>query len=183
MTRVAIPAGSVVAGPFRGDREIGPIGTASRVAAGLVAIVLPIALEGISWWDVGAALVAFPLIATGIALLAGAGSERVSSGALGRADAACCSSPSCAILAILVAVPVGLTFVTPADGVAVWVWIGASLLLAAARGHGGCELLAFPNAIMRRQDRIGCIVFTPIDAAEARRAGRAQAGRQDILER
>jgi hypothetical protein len=177
MTRVATSAGSVIAGVVRGRREIGPIGTASRVAAGLLAIALPIALEGIGWWDLGAALVAFPLIATGIALLAGIGSERVASGALGRADIACCSGPSCAILAVLVAVPIGLTFVTPVTGVAVWVWIGASLLLAAARGQGGCELLAFPNAITGRPDRIGCIVFTPIDAAEARRARRARAGR------
>jgi cobalamin synthase len=170
MSHAATSAGRAVGGLLGGDREIGPIGTVARVAAGLLAIILPIALEGISWWDVGAALVAFPLIATGIALLAGASSQRVSSGALGRAEAACCSGPSCAILAILVAIPVGLTFVTPVTGVAVWVWIGASLLLAAARGQGGCELLAFPNAITGRRDRIGCIVFTPIDAAEARRA-------------
>ena len=78
------------------------------------------------------------------------------------------------MLAVLVAIPVGLTFVTPANGVAVWIWIGASLLLAAARGQGGCELLSFPNAITGRRDRIGCVVFTPIDAAEARRAGHAR---------
>jgi hypothetical protein len=176
LSHVATPAGRLAGGIFGGDREIGPIGAASRIAAGLFAIALPIALEGISWWDLGAALVAFPLIATGITVLAGVGYERVSSGALGRADVACCSIASCAIMAVLVAVPIGLTFVTPVTGVAVWVWIGASLLLAAARGQGGCELLAFPDAITGRRDRIGCIVFTPIDAAEAR-ARRARASR------
>jgi hypothetical protein len=29
-------------------------------------------------------------------------------------------------------------------------------------------VLAFPNAITGRRDRIGCILYTPIDAAEAR---------------
>jgi hypothetical protein len=46
---------------------------------------------------------------------------------------------------------------------------------AAVRGEAGCEMLAFPNAITRRKDRIGCILFTPIDAAEAR----ASAGRHE----
>lgn len=64
MTRIATSAGSVVAGLVRGGREIGPIGTSARVPAGLLAIVLPIAVDGIGWWDLGAALVAFPLIAT-----------------------------------------------------------------------------------------------------------------------
>jgi hypothetical protein len=55
-----------------------------------------------------------------------------------------------------------------------WVFIGSSMLLGAARGDAGCEVLAFPNAITGRRDRIGCILFTPIDAAEARRSqGRA----------
>jgi hypothetical protein len=29
-------------------------------------------------------------------------------------------------------------------------------------------VLAIPNAITGRRDRIGCILYTPIDAAEAR---------------
>jgi hypothetical protein len=163
-------------GLSRGGREIGPIGTASRVAGGLMAIILPIALEGIGWWDAAAALVAFPLVATAVAALAGPTFERLAPGSLRRAEAIC-SGPSCALIAILIAIPVGLTFVTPVDGVAIWAWIGASLLLAAARGQGGCELLAFPNAITGRRDRIGCIIYTPIDSAEARRAELARARR------
>lgn len=169
MTRIAAWAGSAGGGPSRGHREIGPIGTASRLAGGLIAIIVPIALGGIGWWDLAAALVAFPLVATAVAALVGVGSGRLAPGLLRRADAIC-SGQSCALIAILIAIPVGLTFVTPVSGVAVWVWIGASLLLAAGRGQGGCELLAFPNAITGRRDRIGCIIFTPIDAAEARRA-------------
>ena len=67
------------------------------------------------------------------------------------------------------AIAVGLTFVTPADEPAVWLWIGMSLVLAAARGDAGCEVLAVANLLTGRRERVGCIVFTPIDAAEARR--------------
>jgi len=59
--------------------------------------------------------------------------------------------------------------VTPADEPAVWLWIGMSLVLAAARGDAGCEVLAVANLLTGRRERVGCIVFTPIDAAEARR--------------
>jgi hypothetical protein len=45
------------------------------------------------------------------------------------------------------------------------------MLVAALRGYAGCEVLAIPNTITGecpRNDRIGCIIYTPIDVAEAR---------------
>jgi hypothetical protein len=57
-----------------------------------------------------------------------------------------------------------------------WSFLGASMLFAALRGYGSCEVLAFPNALTGRGDRVGCVIYTPIDAAEARhRARRARA--------
>ena len=47
---------------------------------------------------------------------------------------------------------------------------GGSMLLAAARGYAGCEILAISNWILRRDDQLGCVVFSPIDAVEARRS-------------
>jgi hypothetical protein len=44
-------------------RRIGRAGTAARVPNGLSAIVLPVALSDVTWWDVGAALVVLPLTA------------------------------------------------------------------------------------------------------------------------
>ncbi|MGH2910156.1 MAG: hypothetical protein ACRDK8_12770, partial [Solirubrobacteraceae bacterium] len=44
-------------------RQIGPIGTSARIAGGAVAVGLPVALDGFSWWDAGVALIALPLIA------------------------------------------------------------------------------------------------------------------------
>src|SRR5437773_1991913 len=45
---------------------------------------------------------------------------------------------------------------------------GTSMLLAAARGYAGCEVLAISNTLLRRDDQIGCLVFGPLDAAEGR---------------
>ena len=153
-----------------GDRrEIGPIGTASRLAGGLIAIAVPIAFGGFGWWDAGAAFVALPLAATAAAALVTAGYRALDLEPLGRRDAIC-SGPACWLVGLVLAFYVGLTFLTPLDGdVAFWVWIGTSLLVGAARGYAGCEVLAIPNLITRRRDRIGCILYTPIDRAEARR--------------
>ena len=37
----------------------------------------------------------------------------------------------------------------------------------AARGYAGCESLAITNWILRRDDQVGCVVFSPLDAVEA----------------
>ena len=43
---------------------------------------------------------------------------------------------------------------------------GASMLLAAVRGYGGCEVLAVSNWLLGRDDQIGCALFWPIDHRE-----------------
>ena len=90
------------------------------------------------------------------------------------------SAPARSLIEILLALSFAVSAVTPAAGdVVFWVWLGASMLVAGAAAYGGCEVLAFPNVFTGRRDRIGCIVFTPIDTAEtryrARRAARALA--------
>lgn len=163
-TVVTQPAG----GAGTRAREIGPIGTASRLAAGLAALVLPIVFEGVGWWDV--------LGWVGLALLATAASrpvllalERSAPGECGR-ELGACSAAACFLAALLLAASAGIGVATPAQGdVVFWGFLGLSMLVAAVRGDAGCEVLALPNALLRRRDRIGCILFTPIDAAEARR--------------
>jgi hypothetical protein len=46
---------------------------------------------------------------------------------------------------------------------------GTSMLLAAARGYAGCEVLAISNWLLRRDDQIGCLLFLPVDSVENRR--------------
>jgi hypothetical protein len=158
------------------DRGIGPIGTASRTVGGLIAIGVPIALSGIGWWDVGAALVALPLITMALSALVTAGYERFAPESLARRHSIC-SGPACVLVAAVVGVAIALSIVTPVNEVAIWSFFGVSMLFAALRGYAGCEVLAIPNAITGRRDQIGCVLYTPIDAAEAKhkaaRPGRA----------
>jgi hypothetical protein len=157
-------------------RDIGPIGTASRLAAGFAAIVVPIASSGLGWWE-WAALDAFAILAPPMAWAVLGGYERWAPEAFASRHLML-SAPSCSLIAIFVALSFAVSALTPADGdVVLWVWLGASMLVAGAAGYGGCEVLAFPNVFMGRRDRIGCVLFTPIDAAEARyRARRAARG-------
>lgn len=159
-------------------REIGPIATAARVIGGLIAITVPVSLSGFAWWDAATAFIALPLVATGAAVLVTSGYRRLAPDALSRSGAIC-SGPACWLVAIMVAAAVAIDALTPASGVvALWVWLGGSMLVAAARGYGGCEVLAIPNLLTGRRDQIGCILYTPIDRAEARRA----AGRRGALD-
>ena len=54
---------------------------------------------------------------------------------------------------------------------AVLIFYGSSMLLAAARGYAGCEALALPNWLLKRDDQIGCLCFSPIDHAEGKLRG------------
>jgi hypothetical protein len=152
-------------------RDIGPIGTATRILGGVIAIAVPVALDGIGWWDVGVALIALPVVALAAGTLVTSIYERYAPEGLARREAIC-SGPACWTWAIVIVAAVSLAALTPANAVAFWAWLGASLLLAAARGYGGCELLAFPNLIRGRRERIGCMLYGPIDAAERRRSRR-----------
>ena len=62
-------------------------------------------------------------------------------------------------------------FIIPFTREAALLFFGASLLLAAARGYAGCESLAISNWLLRRDDQVGCVVFSPIDEVEARVTG------------
>ncbi len=56
-------------------------------------------------------------------------------------------------------------FYTPLHHV-MWFYLGVSLLVAAIRGYAGCEVLAISNWVTGRDDQVGCIVLSPIDALE-----------------
>ena len=55
-------------------------------------------------------------------------------------------------------------------------FFGASKLLAAVRGYAGCEVLAVSNWLLRRDDQVGCVVFSPIDEIEAQLTGKIATG-------
>jgi len=41
------------------------------------------------------------------------------------------------------------------------IFYGASMLLAAARGYAGCEVLAVSNWLLRDDEQVGCGLFAP----------------------
>ena len=57
-------------------------------------------------------------------------------------------------------------FAIPFTRDATALFYGASLLLAAVRGYAGCEVLAISNWLLGRDDQVGCVVFSPLDAVE-----------------
>ena len=69
---------------------------------------------------------------------------------------------------LIIAIGVGMTFVTPIDAGALWLFFGTSLLLVAVRGDAGCEVVAFSNAIAGHRDTTGCVAFAPVDRLETR---------------
>jgi hypothetical protein len=64
-------------------------------------------------------------------------------------------------------VAVGMAlFRTPAAGAALF--YGVSLLVGAWRRQPDCEATILSNWLLRRDDQVGCPIFTPIDLAEER---------------
>lgn len=147
---------------YRFGRAIGPWGTAARTlaAAGSFAWALAVPHNhplghlpgtGLLWWNVLLGLVLTPAAATVAMRLRGRDAVPLTAG----------HAAQCAVVVAFLA----LTQVLP---VAMLLALGANFLVQVVRGDGGCELLAIPNWLLRRHDRLFCLVFTPIDAVEAR---------------
>jgi hypothetical protein len=147
------------------QHKIGIIGTAARVALGLV--LLGSVVYGqlsshltLATWALG--LIGFP------ALMLAWHRWRI------HRDLAPFYYTSPLSFVLSVAAPLALYFTwwyAPAFSVtsdAILIFVGGSLMLAALRGHAGCELLALSNWLLRRNDQIACAAFTPIDILEKR---------------
>jgi hypothetical protein len=144
-------------------RRIGTIGTASRALAGLALLYLALSDGGLSWglrwYDVALGLGVFPAVMVGIGLAARrfAGAPVRFTGPLG--------------LAANAAMGVAL-FANEYTAGGAAPFVGTALLVAAWRAQPGCELTVLSNSLLRRDDQIGCFVFTPIDELEARLTAR-----------
>jgi hypothetical protein len=149
------------------SRQIGPIGTAARAMLGSAAIAYTVVADGLGPWDVAAGLLAFPILASLLHAVVASAYERA---AMGRAWSRSTRTwvVSVAVLALFLAIAVGLTFVTPIDAGSIFLFFGASLLIVAARGDAACEVLAVVNAITGHRDGTGCVAFAPVDSVEGR---------------
>jgi hypothetical protein len=149
-------------------RRIGPIGTTTRLvaAAGLLYLAfLDGTSWGLEWYDAAVGLAVLP--AAGLAF--GLAARRYASGPV-RFMGSAGTTANCLLLVAL-----GVNPYT-AGGAALF--YGATLLLATWRDQPGCEATVLSNALLRRDDQIGCPLFSPIDEAEMRLAARQAARRQ-----
>lgn len=153
-----------------GQRAIGRWGTVARLVVGVVLL----ADVAFGHWASGFRPTAWALGLVGFpAILLAAQWRRVWSGrAPMRATGPSGHVINCAVFLALYLTP----HYAPALSVtsdAALVFYGASMLLAAARGYAGCEVLAVPNWVLRRDDQVGCMLFAPLDHVERHHASRA----------
>lgn len=157
------PSDSASALRWRRGRTIGPWGTTVRAVTGVAAIAAGVAvphkhplldLPGASSNLLGllVGLVAMPVVLTLAVWARGRNAPRLHLG----------HGAACTVTVLVI----GAAQFYP---VTVLVGIGAPLVLLAAVGRNGCELLAVPNLVLGRSDYLFCLPFSPTDAWEHRR--------------
>ena len=134
------------------DDMIGPGGMLARALVGVTLIGLELYCRDPRWWD--------PLVAIAMTAVMVAAMALRARRAPAPLDA---TGPVAHALSVLVAIP--LLFAPATSGGAL-LFYGGSMLLAAARRNGGCEVTAASNAILARDDQLGCALFACVDAAE-----------------
>jgi hypothetical protein len=154
-------------------RDIGPIGTATRVFTGLALLYIAggakIASWGIETQDAAIGLIALPVLMIGVGLVA----RRYADGPI-RFTGPLGVSLNLAVIGALIAN--GYT------GGGATIFYGSTLLIAAFRGQAGCEGTVISNWILGRDDQIGCPTFTPIDELEAHIRRRRAHGSRPLAE-
>jgi hypothetical protein len=136
--------------------SIGPVGVAARTAVGLVFVAAALWWRDPNWADVVVGLVVLPAVAVG---LLGWRARR-------RPDRLEATSPAAHCLNVVLFMPL---FFVPATAGGAFLFYGVSMFVAAWRRSGGCEVTAIANAVLGRDDQVGCVLFGPLDAAEAAR--------------
>ena len=139
-------------------RAIGPLGTIARAAAGFGLMALAVTFDGIGWGDLALGVIGIPgaVLLGQLVRLCFTRTPLQATGVAGHLV-------NCLVVAALLA--------PSATRPATLVLLGASMVLAAWRGYAGCETLAIANWLLRRNDQVGCLVFWPLDAVEAKMAG------------
>ena len=138
------------------QRSIGPLGTTARLVVGLAllgSVTWGHLARGFHPWSWVLGLLGFPalLVAWQWLRARSAPARLKATGPVGHA--------------LNVAVFLVLYLWEP-TGDATLIFYGASMLLAALHGYGGCEVLAVGNWLLGRDDQIGCALFWPIDHRE-----------------
>ncbi len=147
--------------PAGRTRAIGVIGAIARVVVGLL-LLYPAVLGAFQWHEVVLGLIGFPAVLLFWQRLR----LRRTMEAL-RATGPIEFLVNLAVFLALYLTPLyfpSLSFTSDAA----LIFYGVSMLLAALRGYAGCEVLAISNWLLQRDDQVGCVLFSPLDALEAR---------------
>jgi hypothetical protein len=145
-------------------RQIGRWGTAARALVG-TGFLVAAGVMGPTLGDAVLGFVVMPGIVVGILAIRGQSATPL------RLDGPFAHVANIAIAIGLLGVRVQVGSVLDVRTAAL-LFYGASMLLAAWRGMGACELFAISNALRQRDDRLGCPLFLPIDSVEAARSAR-----------
>ncbi len=151
--------------------RVGAWGTASRAAAGVGLLTWALAVPhtqpvlglpgaGSRVWGTVAGLLLVPGVLTALVAVRGRHAPPLRLGGVSA-----------------LAVTVGLALVMQVLPVTVLVFVGATLLMLAVRGEGGCEVLAVPNLVLGRSDYLVCLPFATIDGWESARQDRRASDR------
>ena len=74
---------------------------------------------------------------------------------------------SALIVAVYVAGSFGLPLIGHGKGqLAAVTFLGISLIIAGVRSAAGCELMAIPCALIRKECELPCLIFSPLDRLE-----------------
>jgi hypothetical protein len=134
---------------------LGPVGITARVLGGLLLIGLALFWWDPTWGDAVFGLIVLPAVVVGLLALRARRSPAPlrATGPLGH------------LLNALMFVPL---LVLPATAGGAALFYGASMIVAATRRGGGCEVTAISNTLLERDDEVGCMIFAPVDIIEAR---------------
>lgn len=138
-----------------GGRQIGPVGTIARLVGGVGFLFLGIEFGHPSAWHWALGAVAMPVASVAFMWLLRHGAPSVRWTGPGGYLA----NIGIGVIVYVLSFPTAMIF------------YGTAMLLAAARGYAGCEVLAFSNAVLGRDDQVGCPVYSPIDAIEGAPTG------------
>ena len=141
-------------------QRMGPIGRSTRLvgAAGLLYLALFTGTSWrLSWYEALLGLLILP----GATIALGLTARRHTDTPL-RFTGPGGTALNCALIVGLLSNP----YTAPAAEL----FYGATLLVAAWRRQLGCEATVISNALLRRDDQVGCPIFSPIDRIEARRS-------------
>lgn len=162
---------SAALAPVRIGRDLLPGGRVVRVLAGLyflasvVAALLSVTAGALSWQRIGQVALVFLLVAAGYTALVAVLGGRL----LVRVDPWLGAILLYAPLAVILTLP----FVPGWAAVGANLYIGASLLVEAVIGYGGCEIVGIPTLVLRRRYTVYCL-FNSADVAERALRGRSR---------